>query len=92
MHAEKKERRVAKKKKKKTAQKLLQISFVQSLSHVWLFATPWTAAHQASLSFTISRSLHKVMSTELMMPSNHLIILRSFELEQSQKEWAGVRF
>ena len=49
---------------------------VQSLSRVWLFATPWTAAHQASLSFTISWSLLKLMSIELMMPSNHLILCR----------------
>ena len=48
--------------------------FVQSLSHVQLFATPWTAAHQASLSFTISQSLLKLMSIELVMPSNHLIL------------------
>ena len=47
---------------------------VQSLSHVRLFVTPWTAAHQASLSFTISWSLLKFMSTESMMPSNHLIL------------------
>ena len=47
---------------------------VQSLSHVWLFATPWTAAHQASLSFTISQSLLRLMSTESVMPSNHLIL------------------
>jgi len=47
---------------------------VQSLSHVWLFATPWTVAPQASLSFTISQSLLKFMSTELVMPSNHLIL------------------
>ena len=47
---------------------------VQPLSHVWLFATPWTAAHQASLSFTISRSLLKLMSFELVIPSNHLIL------------------
>ena len=46
---------------------------VQSLSHVRLFATPWTAAHQASLSFTISQSLLKLMSIESGMPSNHLI-------------------
>ena len=46
---------------------------VQSLSHVWLFVTPWTAARQASLSFTISRSLLKLMSIESAMPSNHLI-------------------
>ena len=44
---------------------------VKSLSHVWLFATPWTAAHQASLSFTISQSLLKLMSIELVMPPNH---------------------
>ena len=47
---------------------------VQSLSHVPLFATPCTAAHQASLSFTISWSLLKFMSIELVMPSNHLIL------------------
>ena len=47
---------------------------VQSLSHVQLFATPWTAAHQASLSFTISQSLLKLMSIELMMPFNHLVL------------------
>ena len=47
---------------------------VQSLSHVWLFATPWTVTHQASLSFTISQSLLKLMSTESVMPSNHLIL------------------
>ena len=47
---------------------------VQSLSRVWLFATPWTAVHQASLSFTISRSLLKLMSTESVMPSSHLIL------------------
>ena len=47
---------------------------VQSLSHVQLFATPWTAAHQAPLSSTISRSLLQFMSIELVMPSNHLIL------------------
>ena len=41
--------------------------------HVRLFVTPWTAAHQAFLSFTVSWSLHELMSTESMMPSNHLI-------------------
>ena len=45
-------------------------SSVQSLSHVWLFATPWTAAHQASLSITNSQSLPKLMSLELVMPSS----------------------
>ena len=48
------------------------ISSVQSHSHVWLFATPWTAARKASLSITNSQSLFKFMSIELMMPSNHL--------------------
>ena len=47
---------------------------VQSLSRVWLFATPWTIAHQASLSFTISCSLLKFMSIESKMPSDHLIL------------------
>ena len=52
----------------------LPFSSVQSLSHFWLFATPWTAARQAYLSFTISWSLLKLMSVELMMTSNHLIL------------------
>ena len=47
---------------------------MQSLSHIRLFETPWTAAHQASLSFTISRSFLKLMSIESMMPSNHLTL------------------
>ena len=47
---------------------------VQSLSHVWLFATPWTAAHQSSLSITNSQSLLKFMSIELVMPSNYFIL------------------
>ena len=55
---------------------LPQLSSVQSLSHVQLFGTPWTAAHEASLSFTISQSLLKLMSTELVMPSNHRILCR----------------
>ena len=50
------------------------ISSAQSLSRVRLFATPWAAAHQASLSFTISRSLLKLMSIESVMPFNHLIL------------------
>ena len=53
---------------------------VQLLSHVWLFAAPWTAACQASLSFTISQSLPKLISIELMMPSNHLTLCHSFLL------------
>ena len=47
---------------------------VQLLSRVWLFETQWTAAHQASLSFTISLNLLKLISIELVMPSNHLIL------------------
>ena len=47
-----------------------RFSSVQSLSHVWLFATPWTTAHQASLSITNSWSLLKLMSIESVMPSN----------------------
>ena len=50
------------------------ISSVQSLSHVWLFVTPWTAARQASLSITNSWSLLKLMSIESVMPSNHLTL------------------
>ena len=46
---------------------------IQSLSRVWFFVTPWTAAHQASLSFTNSWSFLKLRSIELVMPSNHLI-------------------
>ena len=49
------------------------ISSVQSLSRVQLYATPWTATHQASLSITNCRSLPKRMSIESVMPSNHLI-------------------
>ena len=53
-----------------------QFSSVQSLSRVWLFTTPWTAARQASLSITKSGSLLKLMSIESVMPSNHLILCR----------------
>ena len=52
----------------------LQVSSVQSLSRVRLFATPWIAARQASLSITNSRSLAKLMFIESMMPSSHLIL------------------
>ena len=51
----------------------VQFSSVQSLSHVRLFVTAWTTAHKASLSITNSRSLLKLMSIELVMPSNHII-------------------
>ena len=54
----------------------LQFSSVQSLSHVRLFATPWIAARQASLSITISRSSFKLTSIESVMPSSHLILCR----------------
>ena len=57
---------------------LSQFSSVQSLSCLRLFATPWTAACQASLSITSSQSLLKLMSIELVMPSNHLILCRPF--------------
>ena len=52
----------------------LCLSSVQSLSHVRLFAIPWTAAHQASLSFTNSQSVLKLMCIKSVMPSNHLIL------------------
>ena len=52
----------------------IHFSSVQLLSRVWLFATPWTTAHQASLYITYSWSLLKLMSIELVMPSNHLIL------------------
>ena len=51
-----------------------EITIVQLLSHVQLFAAPWTAVCQASLSFTISQSLLKLMSIDSVMPSNHLIL------------------
>ena len=54
--------------------RLCSTVFAQLLSHVWLFETPWTAACQASLSFTISWSLLKLMSVESVMPSNHLVL------------------
>ena len=70
---------------------------VQSLSCVQLFVTPWTAAHQASLSITISRSLLKFMSTESVMLSNHLIPLLSpsppaFNLSQHRGLFQWVRW
>ena len=54
----------------------VQFSSVQLLSHVWLFATPWTAAHQASLSITNSWSSLRLTSIESVMPSSHLILGR----------------
>ena len=52
----------------------MDITIVQSLGQVWFFVTAWTAACQVSLSFTISRSLLKLMSIESVIPSNHLIL------------------
>ena len=59
------------------------VSSVQFLSHVQLFANPWTAARQSSLSITNSRSLLKLMSIESMMPANHLILCRPLLLPPS---------
>ena len=61
---------------KETVIKIHSISSVQSLSPVRLFATPWTAARQASLSITNCQNSLKLMSIELVMPSNHLILCR----------------
>ena len=55
---------------------MIQFSSVQSLSHVWLFETPWIEACQASLSITIPQSSHRLMSILSMMPSSHLILCR----------------
>ena len=63
--------------------KMYQFSSVQLLSHVPLFATPWTAAHQSSLCITNSRSLLKLMSIKLVIPSNHLILCHPFLLPPS---------
>ena len=60
----------------KRIHRLWLFSSVQSLSHVWLFATPWTAACQDSLSITNSWNLPKLMSIESVMPSSHLILCR----------------
>ena len=62
---------------------VLKISSVQSLGRVWLFVTPCTGAHQASLFITNSRSLLKLMSIELVVPSSHLILCRHIHLSTS---------
>ena len=75
---------------------VVMFSSVQSLSHVWLFETPWTAACQASLSITNSRNPPKLMSFESVMPSNNLILCRPLLLLPSifpsirvfSNEWA----
>ena len=64
------------KRKKHTSAVSMRITSVQLLSRVRLFATPWTAARQASLSITNSWSLLNLMSIESMMPSNHIILCR----------------
>ena len=66
-----------------------------SLSHVWLFVIPWTAAHQASLSITNFWSLFRLMSIESVMPSNHLILLPpsplalNLSLHRGLFQWVG---
>ena len=60
-----------------------QFSSVQSLIHVWIFATPWITAHKSSLSTTNSQRLFKFMSIETVMPSNHLIFCYPLHLPPS---------
>ena len=73
----------------------LFVVVVQSLSCIQLFVTPWTAAHQASLPFTISQSLLKLISVESVMPSNHLILccplllLPSIPQQQGLSRWVS---
>ena len=69
---------------------IYQFISVQLLSHVQLFVTPWTAAHQASLSITNSQSLLKLMSIESVMPSNHLILCRSLLLSSIFSQHQGL--
>ena len=63
----------------KTSELRSKFSSVQSHSHVWLFVTPWTAARQASLSITNSRSLLKLMSIELVIPGSKKFLEFSFQ-------------
>ena len=70
--------------KERQCQRMFKLSSVQSLSHVRLFPTPWTAARQASLSFTNSLSLLRLMFIESVMPSNHLILCRPLLFLPSQ--------
>ena len=82
---------------KRQCQRMFKFSSVQLLSRVWLFATPWTAAHQAFLSITNSQNLFKLMSIESVMPSNHLILSSpsppAFNLSQHQSlvQWIILR-
>ena len=66
--------------KKVSKKNSVQFNSVQSLSRVWLFATPWISASQAPLSITNSRSLLKLISIESVMPSSHLILCHSLLL------------
>ena len=68
----------------------MQFSSVQWLNHVQLFVTPWTTAHQAYLSITNSQSLPKLISTESVMPSNHLILCHPFLLPPSNFQHQGL--
>ena len=73
--------------RKVTFKEILDVIVVQLISCVWLFATPWTVPRQASLSFTISQGLLKLMSIESVMPSKHVILLlppSSLALSRSQ--------
>ena len=72
-----------------TTESTQDISSVQSLSCVQFFATPWTEAHQASLSVTNSWSLLKLMSTKSVMPSSHLILCRPLLLLPSVFQVSG---
>ena len=69
---------------------LVWCAVIQSPNHVWLFVTPWTAAHQAFLSFTISLSLLKLMSIELVMLTNHLKLCHTRFLVPSIFPWIRV--
>ena len=71
-------------KSKCTSQEVVKFSSVQSLSRVQLFVIPWTAARQASLSIADSWSLLKLMSIESVMPFNHLVFYRPFQLPSIQ--------
>ena len=70
--------------KPKTVAATVMDTVFQLLSHVWLFVTPWTAARQTSLSFTVPQSLFRLMSIESVMPSNHLMLCCPFLLNISQ--------
>ena len=69
---------------------MVQFSSVQSLSRVWLFATPWIAARQASLSITNSRTSLRLTSIESVMPSSHLILLSPFPPAPNPSQHQGL--